>query len=117
MRILLTGHEGYVGRVMDRVLADAGHDVTGLDPMLYAHCQFWPPAKSAVRSSLSLELRDVEPHHADGFDAGIHLAALSNDPLGNRDPLLTFDVNHAASVRLAGLAKDAGVTRFLFASS
>jgi nucleoside-diphosphate-sugar epimerase len=117
MRILLTGHEGYIGRVMDRVLVDAGHEVVGLDTLLYERCWFGPPAESVVPTSLRLDLRDVTRQHLDGFDAVIHLAALSNDPLGNLDASLTFAINHAASVRLAELAKAAGVTRFLFASS
>src|SRR5215213_3163854 len=93
MRVLLTGHEGYVGRVMDRALVDAGHDVVGLDTCLYERCWFGQPTPSLARSSLRLDLRDVTPRHLEGVDAVIHLAALSNDPLGNLDPSLTFAIN------------------------
>jgi nucleoside-diphosphate-sugar epimerase len=102
---------------MDRALVDAGHDVVGLDTCLYERCWFGQPTPSLARSSLRLDLRDVTPRHLEGVDAVIHLAALSNDPLGNLDPSLTFAINHAASVRLARAAKAAGASRFLFASS
>src|SRR6476661_5227285 len=115
MRVLLTGHKGYLGTVMAPVLAAAGHEVVGLDSGLFEDCLLGPaPADPAGHV---VDLRDVEAKHVEGFDAVIHLAALSNDPLGNLDPQLTFDINHLGSVRLAQKAKEAGVSRFLFSSS
>jgi len=117
MRVLLTGHLGYIGSVMTPMLLKAGHDVVGLDSNLYERCTF---AEGGVISNVPTVLkdtRDVELSDLKGFDAVIHLAALSNDPLGNLRAGLTDDINHRASVRMAELAKKAGVRRFLFASS
>jgi nucleoside-diphosphate-sugar epimerase len=115
MRVLVTGHRGYIGAVMVPRLLAAGHDVTGLDVDLYRGCDF---GKAPVGvPSIDVDLRSVEPDHCEGFDAVIHLAALSNDPLGDMNPGLTYDINHHASVRLARAAKEAGVGRFLFSSS
>jgi nucleoside-diphosphate-sugar epimerase len=116
MRVLLTGSSGYVGSVARAVLDAAGHDVVGLDTALYEGCdlggtEITPPP------DLALDLRDVEAEHLDGFDAVVHLAALSNDPIGDFDEALTFAINHEASVRLAELARARGVERFVFASS
>jgi nucleoside-diphosphate-sugar epimerase len=115
MRVLVTGHHGYIGSVMTGVLTRAGHDVTGLDTYLYEGCDFGaePPRVPAIRK----DIRDVEPADLRGFDAVIHLAALSNDPLGCLDESCTYDINHLGSVSLARAAKAAGVSRFLFASS
>jgi nucleoside-diphosphate-sugar epimerase len=115
MRVLVTGHLGYIGTVMTPLLTAAGHDVVGLDSDLYAECTFGPPL--AEVPELRKDLRDVDLRDLDGFDAVIHLAGLSNDPLGNLNPDLTYDINHRASVRLAELAKQAGVSRYLFSSS
>lgn len=115
MRVMVTGHQGYLGTVMTKVLARHGHDVTGLDSGLFADRVLGPLPEDPP--GLALDLRDVEPSHLEGYDAVVHLAALSNDPLGSLDPELTFDINHHASVRLARLAKDAGVSRFLYAST
>ncbi|MFF4592656.1 NAD-dependent epimerase/dehydratase family protein [Amycolatopsis sp. NPDC001319] len=115
MRVLLTGHTGYLGTVMAPVLTEAGHDVVGLDSGLFAGCLLGPAPKDLP--SITVDLRDVRPEHLEGFDAVIHLAALSNDPLGSLAPELTYDINHHASVRLAQLAKDAGVGRYLYAST
>ncbi|MEV0623173.1 SDR family oxidoreductase [Nonomuraea sp. NPDC050404] len=115
MRVLLTGHQGYLGTVMAPVLAAAGHEVTGLDSGLFAECVLGPPPPDP--EGLRLDLRDVPAEALNGFDAVIHLAALSNDPLGSLAPELTYDINYHASVRLARLAKDAGVRRFLYAST
>lgn len=115
MRILLTGSQGYIGSVLAPMLVDAGHDVVGLDTGFYRDCTFGQvPAEVPC---LARDVRDVQQADLAGFDAVCHLAALSNDPLGNLDPQLTLDVNHAASVRLARLAKQAGVSRFVFSSS
>jgi nucleoside-diphosphate-sugar epimerase len=115
MRVLVTGHNGYIGCVMVPMLRAAGHDVVGLDSDLFKAFQLIP-YKSGV-PELQLDIRDVAPQHLAGFDAVIHLAALSNDALSNLNPEVTYDINHAAAVRLARLAKDAGVERFLFSSS
>lgn len=115
MRILVTGHQGYLGTVMTPVLAAAGHDVTGLDIGYFADCVLGPQPHDPP--TITVDLRDVTPEHLAGFDAVVHLAALSNDPLGALAPEITHDINHHASVRLARAAKDAGVQRFLYAST
>ncbi|WP_433549017.1 NAD-dependent epimerase/dehydratase family protein [Streptomyces sp. CA-294286] len=115
MRVLLTGHQGYLGTVMAPVLQAAGHEVVGLDAGLFADCVLGPPP--ADPPGHRVDLRDVTAEHVAGVDAVIHLAALSNDPLGSLAPDLTYDINHHASVALAELARDAGVRRFLYAST
>ncbi|HEX2301599.1 MAG TPA: SDR family oxidoreductase, partial [Pseudonocardiaceae bacterium] len=115
MRVLLTGHQGYLGTVMAPVLAAAGHEVTGLDSGLFADCILGPAP--ADPPGFQVDLREVSAEHVTGFDAVIHLAALSNDPLGSLNPQLTYDINLHASTRLARLARDAGVRRFLYAST
>jgi len=115
MRILLTGHKGYIGAVAGPMLCGAGHDVVGLDADLFAGCDFGEAAPEIPE--VRRDIRDLTKADLEGFDAVVHLAALSNDPLGNLDATLTYDVNHLASVRLAELAKAAGVKRFVFSSS
>ncbi|MGH3864462.1 NAD-dependent epimerase/dehydratase family protein [Actinokineospora sp.] len=115
MRVLLTGHQGYLGTVMAPMLAEAGHEVVGLDSGLFASCVLGP--EPVDPPGHQVDLRDVPGSVLAGVDAVIHLAALSNDPLGSLAPDLTYDVNHRASVRLARLARDAGVQRFLYAST
>jgi nucleoside-diphosphate-sugar epimerase len=115
MRVLVTGHMGYIGRVMAPMLRTAGHEVIGLDSDLFKGMQLTPD--NSEFPTIRLDIRDVERKHLEGFEAVIHLAALSNDALSNWNPAITYDVNHAASVRLARMAKDAGVQRFLFSSS
>ena len=115
MRVLVTGHLGYIGAEMVPALIRAGHTVVGLDTGYYDACDFAQPPEPVP--SLYLDLREVEPKHLEGFDAVIHLAALSNDPLGDLNPGLTYDINLHASVRLAEAARTAGAERFLFASS
>ena len=115
MRVLVTGHHGYIGAVMVPLLLEAGHTVVGLDTDLYAACTFGDPGPAVP--SMRRDIRDIRPRDLDGFEAVIHLAALSNDPLGDLDARLTYDINHDASVRLAISAQHAGVERFLFASS
>ncbi|MER7949438.1 SDR family oxidoreductase [Streptomyces sp. NPDC096079] len=115
MRVLLTGHQGYLGTVMAPVLAAAGHEVVGLDAGLFADCVLGP--QPADPPGHRVDLRDITAEHVAGVDAVIHLAALSNDPLGSLAPELTYDINHHASVRLAELAREAGVRRFLYAST
>ena len=117
MRVLVTGHLGYIGSVLVPLFQAAGHDVVGLDADLYRGCTFGDPSAVPVIPTVDADLRDVRVEQLDGLDAVVHLGALSNDPLGDLDPGLTFDINHLASVRLARLARDAGVRRFLFSSS
>ena len=115
MKILLTGHKGYIGAVAGPILQSAGHEVVGLDTDLFAGCEFGE-ASSAI-PEVRKDLRDLTEADLCGFEAVLHLAALSNDPLGNLDPTITYDINHLASVSLARLAKAAGVRRFVFSSS
>ena len=115
MKILLTGHKGYIGAVAGPMLQSAGHEVVGLDTDLYGKCDFGN--ELAAIPEIIKDLRDLTQSDLAGFDAAVHLAALSNDPVGNLDPQLTYDINHLASVQLAKLAKQAGVKQFVFASS
>jgi nucleoside-diphosphate-sugar epimerase len=115
MRILLTGHKGYIGAVAAPTLLSAGHAVVGLDTDLFAGCDFGEPCQEVPE--ILKDVRDVVKEDLRGFDAVVHLAALSNDPLGNLDADLTYHINHRATVRLAELAKEAGVRRFVFSSS
>lgn len=117
MKVLLTGHLGYIGTVMTPMLLGAGHDVTGLDSDLYARCTFKAGGSIVPVPAIPKDVRDIEVDELAGFDAVIHLAALSNDPLGDLNEQRTFDINHRGSVRLAERAKRAGVRRFLLASS
>src|SRR5680860_853830 len=115
VRVLITGHDGYIGSVMAPFLRSAGHEVVGLDSFLFAECRHGPTTLDVP--SVRVDLRDVEPAHLEGVDAVVHLAALSNDPVGDVEPEHTYDINHHASVRLAEVAKAAGVQRFLYSSS
>jgi nucleoside-diphosphate-sugar epimerase len=115
MKILLTGHQGYIGAVAGPMLQAAGHEVIGLDTNLFEGCEFREPAPRIP--GIQKDLRDLNKKDLTGFDAVFHLAALSNDPLGDLDAELTYDINHRASVQLAKLAKAAGVKRFVFSSS
>ncbi|WP_412542033.1 SDR family oxidoreductase [Longispora sp. K20-0274] len=115
MRVLVTGHHGYIGSVLTPLLKKAGHDVVGLDTDFFASCLLGSEVDEVP--SVEVDIRDVTPAHCEGFDAVLHLAALSNDPLGNLSPQITYDINQHASVRLAAAAKAAGVRRFLFSSS
>ena len=115
MRVLITGHNGYIGSVMSRMVQAAGHDVHGLDTYFFEGCTLGPEPPDLP--STRVDLREVREEQLAGYDAVIHLAALSNDPLGDLDPDLTYAINHRGSLRLAQLAKAAGVQRFLFASS
>src|SRR2546425_3888489 len=115
MKVLVTGHNGYIGSIMAPMLHAAGHIVTGLDTYYYEDCTFGRPTSDFP--AFKKDIRDVEAADLEGFDAVVHLAALSNDPLGNLNSDLTDQINHRASVRLAKLAKQAGISRFLFSSS
>jgi nucleoside-diphosphate-sugar epimerase len=115
MRVLVTGHNGYIGCSLVPLLQEAGHEVAGLDNYLYETCTFGDdvPDPPALRK----DVRDVELGDLRRFDAVIHLAAISNDPVGDLAPDTTYEINHRAASRLARLAKRAGVERFLFSSS
>lgn len=115
MKVLVTGHHGYIGSVMVETLRSAGHEVSGLDTFFYAGCDLTPDRVDvpAVRA----DVRDVDPAQLAGFDAVVHLAALSNDPLGDLDRELTLEVNFRATLALARAAREAGVRRFVFSSS
>jgi nucleoside-diphosphate-sugar epimerase len=115
MRILLTGHKGYIGVVLTRLLLESGHEVHGLDSDLYCRCTFG--AAPPTIPEICKDIRDVELADVKGYDAILHLAGLSNDPLGYLNPKLTAEINHDASVRIAEFAIEAGVKRFIFSSS
>lgn len=115
MRILVTGHLGYIGTVLVPMLLDRGYDVLGLDSDLFERSTFREGIVAVP--ALRKDVRDVTAADLDGVDAIMHLAALSNDPMGDLNPELTYEINHLASVRLATLAREAGVKRFLFSSS
>jgi nucleoside-diphosphate-sugar epimerase len=117
MRILVTGDKGYIGTVLTPMLVTAGHDVVGLDSDLFEQCTFGGEDRMPDVPSIRKDVRDVTADDLRGFDAVMHLAGLSNDPLGDYRPELTADINYRASVRLAELAKQAGVERFIFSSS
>jgi nucleoside-diphosphate-sugar epimerase len=114
-RILITGHQGYIGSVMAPLLVESGYDVTGLDTGYFEDCTL-TPVRGEVKAAKK-DIRDLEPSDLEGFDSVVHLAALSNDPLGNLNDAWTEEINLHASARLAELAKEAGVRRFLFSSS
>ncbi|MCB2052668.1 MAG: NAD(P)-dependent oxidoreductase [Geminicoccaceae bacterium] len=116
MRVLVTGHDGYIGQVLVPMLQEAGHEVVGLDSMLFDGCDF-PGQPRASCETIVKDIREVERRDLDGFEAVLHLAGLSNDPLGDLEPQTTYAINHEASVRLARLAREAGVARFVFSSS
>jgi len=115
MRVLVTGHAGYIGAVMVPLLRKAGHEVVGLDSGWFEGCDFGAVPEKILASRT--DLREVQPGDLDGVDAVVHLAALSNDPLGDLNPGITGAINERASVDLARLAKQAGVSRFLYSSS
>jgi nucleoside-diphosphate-sugar epimerase len=115
MKILLTGHKGYIGAIAGPILQSANHEVVGLDTDLFAGCEFGKPCTEIPE--IRKDLRDLTRADFDGFDAVVHFAALSNDPVGDLNPQLTYGINHLASVQMAKLAKQAGVKRFIFSSS
>jgi nucleoside-diphosphate-sugar epimerase len=115
VRILLTGHLGYIGAVTAPLLRAAGHEVAGLDTGYFEGCTFG--SFEVPLSGPARDIRDATAADLAGFDAIVHLAALSNDPLGDLNPACTYDINYRASVALARAAKQAGVRRFVFSSS
>jgi nucleoside-diphosphate-sugar epimerase len=118
MKVLVTGYDGYVGTVLVPFFQRAGIEVYGIDTFFFQECKFGEqPANGSSIPLVRKDTRDIQPEDLDGFDAVVHLAALSNDPLGNINPDLTYDINYHASVKLAKTARAAGVERFAFASS
>lgn len=115
MRILLTGHDGYIGTILAPLFKASGHEVIGLDSGLFSGCVFGKDVEPIPAQRK--DLRDVVVADLEGFDAVVHLAAISNDPLGDLNPGCTFEINHEASIHLARCAKEAGVERFLYSSS
>lgn len=115
MKVLVTGTQGYIGTILAPLLMAEGHEVVGLDSDLYEQCTFGRELPNIP--CIKADIRDVDEAVVEGFDAVLHLAALSNDPLGDLNPQLTYEINHEASVRLAELAKRVGITRFIFSSS
>lgn len=116
MQVLVTGHDGYIGSVLVPMLMERGHHVTGWDSGLYAECTYGPDDRPAV-PALARDVRDARAEDLLGFDAVIHLAAISNDPVGDLNPDCTYSINHRGTVTLARAARLAGVRRFLFSSS
>ena len=115
MKVLVTGSQGYIGAVLVPMLLERGHEAVGLDSNLYGRCTFTGDLTEV--ETMNLDIRDVQKDHLVGFGAMIHLAGLSNDPLGDYNPEITEEINAIASIRLANLAKEVGVERYLFASS
>ncbi|MDJ0768701.1 MAG: SDR family oxidoreductase [Ilumatobacter sp.] len=116
MKVLVTGHDGYIGTILVPMLQARGHVVVGMDSMLFEPCVF---GTKVARPDVEyrLDVRDAGPEHLADVEAVIHLAGMSNDPAGDLNPEATYEINHRASTRLAEIAKDAGVQRFLFSSS
>lgn len=116
MKVLVTGNLGYIGTVLTPMLLERGHKVSGYDCDYYDGCTFGNHILNNIET-IKKDVRDIEVDDVKGFDAVIHLAALSNDPLGNLNPDLTYEINYRASVRTAKMAKAAGVRKFIFSSS
>lgn len=116
MKVLVTGHDGYIGAVLVPLFRRAGHDVVGVDSYLYEGCHLDAEPLADTRV-IRKDIRDLTVDDMAGVDAVVHLAAISNDPLGNLNPDCTYDINHRGAVHTAAVAKAAGVPRFLFSSS
>jgi nucleoside-diphosphate-sugar epimerase len=117
VKVLVTGHLGYIGTRLVPIFLAAGHEVVGVDSNLYRRCTYGDDGAIAAVPTVAGDVREVELEHLEGVEAVVHLAALSNDPLGDLDVDLTLEINHRASVRLAELARRARVERFAFSSS
>lgn len=117
MKVLVTGNKGYIGSVLTDILLEKGHQVTGYDADFYQGCQLYDFARNRNINQIRKDIRDAGQEDLEDAEAVIHLAALSNDPLGELDTRLTEDVNFTATIKLAQLAKKAGVKRFIYSSS
>jgi len=119
MKILVTGTEGYIGSILAPILMKAGHEVTGLDTGFYRDGWLYSSHKDTPIQPIMInkDIRHIEASDLDGFDAVVHMAELSNDPLGQNNPEVTHKINHISSVRIARLCKDLGIERFVYTSS
>ncbi len=117
MKVMVTGHDGYIGQVLVPLFQQAGHEVVGVDSLLFHDCPFGHKTERSDADPTRTDIRDLSLAAFDGVDAIVHLAAISNDPVGNLNPRCTYDVNHRGTVHVAELAKQAGVSRFLYSSS
>lgn len=115
MKVLITGHRGYIGPHLIKILKDSGHHTTGVDIGLFEGCEWDPMPEADVE--LKKDVRDLEVDDLKGFDCVMHLAAISNDPMGDINPEITYSINREGSIRLGELSRKAGVKRFLFSSS
>ncbi len=115
MNVLVTGHNGYIGAHLVGLLQDEGHHVTGVDINLFEGCEFDDYRKPEIE--WNRDIRELNSDDLMGFDAVLHLAAISNDPMGDMNPEITYSINRAGSINLAKAAKEAGVPRFLFSGS
>lgn len=116
MRILVTGHCGYIGNVLVRILQQAGHEPVGIDTDLYSNCTFGAEGLAEIAHTRA-DIREISVEDLAGIDAIAHLAGVCNDPLGDLFPETTYEINHRATVRLAHMARAAGVRRFVFSST
>src|SRR3982751_2646351 len=117
MRILVTGHLGYIGTLLTPMLQKKGHDVVGMDADWYHTCTFGDGKDIPASPNIKKDIRQAQVSDLRGFDTVMHLAALSNDPLGNYNPELTDEINHRAAVRLGEMSREAGVKHFIFSST
>lgn len=117
MKILVTGTDGYIGSVLGPYLLERGHNVTGLDTGFYRAGWLFNNGETVYPSYINKDLREVSLNDLEGFEAVAHLAELSNDPLGQLNPEITYKINHEGSIRLAKLCKQAGIQRFVYTSS
>jgi nucleoside-diphosphate-sugar epimerase len=117
MKVLLTGIDGYIGTVLGQQLIKSGYDVVGLDTGYYAEAWLYDLPDFKKPNVIIKDIRDIKKEDLEGFDAVVHLAELSNDPVGENDPEITYQINHEGTKNLAKLAKDAGVKRFIYFSS
>lgn len=115
MHVLVTGHNGYIGSILTGLLTESGHSVVGLDNYMFESCTFGEDVPTVP--SIRKDIRDVTLADFEGVDAICHLAGISNDPVGDLDPDITYEINHRASVMMATVAREAGVERFVFSSS
>ncbi|HYW33919.1 MAG TPA: SDR family oxidoreductase [Balneolaceae bacterium] len=117
MNILVTGTDGYIGSILAPYLIQQGHKVTGLDTGFYRSGWLYNDQEKTYPSYINKDLRNIQPEDLEGFDAVVHLAELSNDPVGQLNPEITYKINHKGSVRIAELCKQVGVEKFVYTSS
>jgi len=115
IKVLVTGNLGYIGSVLTKYLMERKIEVVGLDNGFFKDFSYVPRKK--VGKQIIKDIRKIQKDDINGMDAIIHLAAISNDPIGELNPKITYDVNHKASIKLAKIAKNIGIERFIFSSS